>query len=63
MPFKDFFDDGNIGQWNLELSNNMKYLIDFVDNLLASFDGEVIGLMEIVSCSIEKFDKSMRSYF
>ncbi len=61
MPFKDFLDDGNIGQRNLELSNNMKYLIDFVDNLLASFDGEVIGLMEIVSCSIEKFDKSMRS--
>lgn len=39
----------------------MKYLIDFMDNLLASLDGEVIGLMEIVRCSIEKFDKSMRS--
>jgi hypothetical protein len=39
----------------------MKYLIDFVDNLLASFDGEVIRLMEIVRCSIEKFDESMRS--
>jgi hypothetical protein len=61
MPFKDFFDNRDVRQWNLELPNNPKYLINFANDLLAALDGLVIGLVEIVSCSIEKFNKSMRS--
>jgi hypothetical protein len=60
MSFKDFFNNWNIRQWNLKFSDDPKYLINFADNLLASFDGEVIWLVEIVGCSIEKLNKSMR---
>jgi hypothetical protein len=54
------FNEGDLGQVDVEAADEPEDDVDLGDDLLAAVDGVVVGLVEVVGGGVEEFDEAVR---